>query len=135
MASLHKEILIDVPADLVWSAVRDYGAIQQLVPGIVVRVEGMVRIVTFPDGRVAHEILVDINDAARRLVYAEPGGRFITRSASMQIFAVGDRQSRLAWINDVLPDEFAGMIGGNMERGLAAMKGALERRHGAAGKV
>ena len=49
---------------------------------------GGARIVTFADGREARELLVDLDDTRRRLVYAEPGGRFITRSASVQVFAV-----------------------------------------------
>jgi carbon monoxide dehydrogenase subunit G len=127
MASIHKEILIAASPEYVWASIRDYGAVRKLVPALVdCRLEGDIRIVTFPDGRVAREILVDINDARRRLVYAEPGGRFITRSASMQVFDDGERGSRLVWINDVLPNEFAEMIAGNMDRGLLSIKRTLE---------
>jgi|SRR5580658_5675965 hypothetical protein len=74
MASVHKEILIEALPEHVWAAIRDYGDVRRLVPAVVdCRLEGNIRIVTFPDGRVAREILVDINDARRRLVYAESG--------------------------------------------------------------
>jgi carbon monoxide dehydrogenase subunit G len=130
MASVHKEILIEALPEHVWAAIRDYGAVRRLVPALVdCRLEGNTRIVTFPDGRVAREILVDINDARRRLVYAEPGGRFITRSASMQVFDHAENGSRLVWINDVLPDEFAEMIARNMDRGLLSIKRTLEGSH------
>src|SRR5580704_15000606 len=123
MASIHKEIMIEASPDYVWAAVRDFGAVQNLVPGLVVdcRLDGDARIVTFADGRVARELLVYINDETRRLVYAEPGDRFITRSASVQVFADGETRCRLVWINDVLPNKFAELIGGNMDRGVGAM--------------
>ena len=130
MASLHKEILIDVEPEDAWAAIRDFGAVQRLVPGLVIdcHLEGDARVVTFADGRVARELLVDIDDKSRRLVYAEPGGRFITRSASVQVFADDANGSRVVWIVDVLPNEFAGLIDANMDKGAAAMKRTLERQ-------
>jgi hypothetical protein len=84
------------------------------------------RIVTFADGREAQELLVDLDDARRRLVYAEPGGRFITRSASVQVFAEGERATRVVWIIDVLPNEFASLMAGKMDKATAIMKRTLE---------
>ena len=119
MASVRKDILIDVRPDDVWAAIRDYGAVHRLVPGFLTdcQIEGDARIVTFHDGRVARELLVDIDellvdidDDVRRLVYAEPGGRFVTRSASVQVFSEGENRTRLVWINDFLPNEFAELI-------------------------
>src|SRR5689334_16673892 len=78
MASIHKEIIIDAsPAD-VWDALRDFGALHtRLVPGFVTdtRLDGDARIVTFANGSVAREVLVDSNDQKRRLVYAIKSGR------------------------------------------------------------
>ena len=66
MASIHKDIPIDAsPAD-VWAAVRDFGSPhQRLVPGFVLdsRLDGDARIVTFANGTVARELLVDCDDA------------------------------------------------------------------------
>ena len=128
MASIYKEVLIDVPPDRAWAAIRAYGRAQHLVPDLVAdcSLDGDARIVTFKDGRVAREILVDIDDNRRRLVYAEPGGRFITRSASVQVFPDGENRCRVVWINDVLPDEFTPLIDANMEKGCASMKKTLE---------
>ena len=59
--------------DDVWDAVRDFGAVHtRLVPGFVLdaRLEGDARIVTFANGTVARELLVDCDEARRRLVYA-----------------------------------------------------------------
>jgi carbon monoxide dehydrogenase subunit G len=129
MASVRKEVLIDVQPDDVWAAIRDYGAVhRRLVPGFLTdcRIEGDARIVTFHDGRIARELLVDIDEEERRLVYAEPGGRFVTRSASVQVFSEGGNRSRLVWINDFLPNEFADLIRANMDKAVVVMKQTLE---------
>jgi hypothetical protein len=73
MASIHKDISIDAHPNDVWEAVRDFGAVhQRLVPGFVLesRLDGDARIVTFANGTVARELLVDCDEARRRLVYA-----------------------------------------------------------------
>ena len=52
------------PSD-VWDALRDFGALHtRLVPGFVTdtRLDGDARIVTFSNGTVAREILVDCDD-------------------------------------------------------------------------
>jgi carbon monoxide dehydrogenase subunit G len=128
VASITKEILIDVPPEEAWAAIRDFGEVQRLVPGFLVgcRLDGDARIVTFSDGRVAREVLVDLDDVSRRLVYAEPGGRFITRSASLQVFGDGDGRSRVVWINDLLPNDLAGLIRENMHKAANVMKQTLE---------
>jgi hypothetical protein len=76
---------------------------------------------------VARERFVDIDDNMRRLVYAEPEGRFVTRSASLEVFADGGGGSRVVWINDLLPNEFAEMIRSNMDRAAIVLKETLER--------
>jgi hypothetical protein len=71
MASVRKEILIDARPDDVWAALRDWAAPhERLVPGFVVdaRLDGEDRIVTFFNGAVVRELLVDLDDDARRLV-------------------------------------------------------------------
>ena len=71
MATIRKEILIDAPSDRVWGAVRDVGAVhKRLAPGVVVdtRLEGGARVVTFGNGLVVRELIVDVDDEARRLV-------------------------------------------------------------------
>ena len=61
-----------MPED-VWDALRDFGALHtRLVPGFVTdtKLDGDARIVTFANGTVAREVLVDCDDKKRRLVYA-----------------------------------------------------------------
>ena len=131
MASIHREIRIDSGADDVWEAVRDWGAPhKRLAPGFLVdsRVEGDARIVTFANGLVARELIVDVDDSARRLVWAVVGGRLTHHNASMQVFADGQGRSRVVWVADLLPNELAGYVSGLIEQGLGVMKQTLEKR-------
>ena len=131
MASIRKEIPLDARPEDVWSAVRDIGALhERLVPGFVVATrleDGAARIVTFDNGLVARELIVDLDDEARRLVWSARGGRLTHHNASAQVYAEGDGRSRLVWVADLLPDELAGDIGAMMDRGAAAMRRALEK--------
>jgi hypothetical protein len=128
MASIHKDIPIDASPTEVWAAVRDFGALhKRLVPGFVLdaRLDSDARIVTFANGTVARELLVDCDDARRRLVYAAISERIKQHSASVQVMADGDTRSRLIWIADVLPNEIAPYIDGQMDQAALAMQKAL----------
>ena len=130
MASIHKDIPLDASPAEVWAAVRDFGSPhQRLVPGFVLdaRLDGDARIVTFANGTVARELLVDCDDARRRLVYAVISDRMQQHSASVQVLADGDTRSRVIWIVDVLPNEIAPYIGGQMDQAALAMQRALGR--------
>ncbi len=129
MVSIHKEILIEARPEKVWSAVRDVGAVhRRLAPGFVidVRLEGDSRVVTFANGAVVRELIVDIDDMARRFVYAAVGGRATHHNTSMQVFAEGGEHSRLVRITDVLPNEAAGPIRALVEQGAGVIKQTLE---------
>jgi carbon monoxide dehydrogenase subunit G len=129
MASIRKELLLDARPDDVWSAVRDFGAPhEKLVPGVLVdsRLEPGARVVTFANGLVVRELLVELNDETRRLCWTARGGRATHHNASMQVFADGSR-TRLVWITDVLPDEIAEAISALVEAGAAAIRRKLER--------
>ena len=131
MASIRKEIVVAAPADAVWAAVRDVGALHhRLVPGFVVdtRLEAGARIVTFGNGMVVRELIVDLDDDARRLVWSARGGRLTHHNASVQVFADGGERSRLVWIADLLPDAVAEDIRAMIEQAAAVMKRTLERR-------
>jgi hypothetical protein len=125
MASIHKDISIDAPADEVWAALADFGAVhQRLAPGFVTdaRLDGDVRVVTFSNGAVAREVLVDCDHARQRLVYAIVSDRVTQHSASAQVFADGPARCRFVWTVDVLPHEIAPYKSSQMDLGLAAMQ-------------
>jgi hypothetical protein len=130
MASIHKGIPIDADPEGVWAAVRDFGAVhQRLAPGFMIdaRLEGDARIVTFHNGTVARELLVDCDEARRRLVYAVINERVKHYSASVQVVADGEMRARVIWIVDVLPNEIAPYIAGQMDLAVLAMQKALGR--------
>jgi carbon monoxide dehydrogenase subunit G len=130
MASIHKDISIDAAPDAVWAAVRDFGNPHtRLAPGFVLdaRLDGEARIVTFANGTVARELLVDCDEARRRLVYAVISERVKQHSASVQVVPDGDTRTRLIWIVDVLPHEIAPYIDGQMDQAALAMQKALAR--------
>lgn len=129
MASIHREILIEARPEDIWDAIRDVGAVhRRLAPGFVVdtKMDGDARIVTFGNGIVAREIIVDIGEEARRLVWSVVGGRMTHHNASLQVFADRDNRGRVVWIADLLPNDIAGVIAGMIEQGMATMKRTLE---------
>jgi hypothetical protein len=98
MASIYKDISLDARPEDVWAAVRDYGAVHQRVaPGFVTdcKLDGDSRIVTFANGNVAQELLVTMDDARMRLVYAVVSPRVKQHSASIQVLADGEGRSRV----------------------------------------
>ena len=129
MASIRREFLIDARPEDVWDAVRDIGALHtRLVPGFVTdcKLEPGARIVTFGNGMTVKELIVDLDDKARRLAWSATGGRLSHYNASMQVFPEGDQRTRAVWIADLLPNEMAQTIAGMIAAGMQAMKKTLE---------
>jgi carbon monoxide dehydrogenase subunit G len=131
MASIHREVRIAARPEDVWDAVRDVGNIHKRVcPGFLAdcRMDGPdARIVTFGNGMVVKELIVDLDDQARRVVWSAVGGRLTHHNASMQIFEDG-AGCRAVWIADLLPSAMAPAIARMIDQGLAAMKRTLEKK-------
>ena len=128
MASIHKDISLNAHPDDVWAAVADFGALHtRLVPGFVrdTRLDGEARIVSFANGTVARELLVDCDDTRRRLAYAVISERVKQHSASVQVVADGEGRSRLIWTVDVLPHEIALYMDAQMDQAGLAMQRAF----------
>ena len=131
MAHVRKEVVIDAAPGRVWDALRDVGALHtRLVPGFVVdtKMEGDTRVVTFGNGTVARELIVDVDEGERRVAWSVVGGRFTHHHASAQVFAHDGGRTRFVWIADFLPDELLIPIGGMIEQGLAVIQRTMERR-------
>jgi carbon monoxide dehydrogenase subunit G len=130
MASIRKETVIEARPEEIWDAIRDVGAIhRRLAPGFVVdtKMDGDARIVTFGNGLVARELIVDIDQDHRRLAWSVVGGRLTHHNASLQVFPDGGGGSRVVWVADLLPVEVAGYIQAMIEQGMGVMKQTLER--------
>ncbi|MEW1738493.1 SRPBCC family protein [Nocardia beijingensis] len=131
MTAIRHEIVIGASPSHIWDVVRDVGAVhRRLLPGRVVdtRLDGAERRLTFPDGHVIRELIVSIDDEARRLAYsvlegARPALEY--HHASFEVRAEGER-GRLIWITDVLPESAALEVRIRTEYGLAEMKRAIE---------
>jgi len=130
MASIRKEILVDNTPERVWDALRDVGKVHERVaPGFVVatQMEEGARVVTFGNGMTARELIVTVDNDARRVVWAVVGSpRLSHHNASVQVFPEG-AGCRVVWIADLLPNEAAGDIAGMIETGMRVMKPTLER--------
>src|SRR5688500_1664949 len=106
MASIRKEFDVAAAPGAVWAAFKDVGAVHtRLARGFVTdcRMEGKDRIVTFANGLVAREVIVDIDERARRLVYSAKSEHLQHHNASFTVSAHGVG-SRVVWVADLLPD-------------------------------
>src|SRR5947199_10849954 len=86
MASIRLEMTLRANPAEVWNAVRDVGAIHtRLAPDFVtdVGMNGDARIVTFANGMTAKELIVDVDDAAQRLVWSVVEGRLSHHNGSI----------------------------------------------------
>lgn len=128
MAMIRKERTIDAPPERVWDALRDWGAIhERLVPGFVVdaKLDGEDRIVTFFNGAVVREILVDLDEEERRLAWSVVDGPYTHHNGVAQVFAEGDG-CRFVWTADLLPSETAAPTDEMMERGIEVVRKTQE---------
>lgn len=128
MASIHRELEINAPAEDVWDAVRDVGAVHtRLARQFVIdtQLDGDSRLVTFANGEVVRERIVTMDDHAWRLVYAVVDWRTTHHNASFQVVP-GDTGCRLVWITDLLPDSLAALVNGFVEQGCVAIRQTLE---------
>jgi len=129
MASVHREIVIARPPAQVWDALADVGALHtRLAPGFVTdcRLEPGARVVTFANGMVARELIVDVDADRRRVAWSVVGGRLSHHNASAQVFAEDSAATRFVWIADFLPDDNAPAIAAMIDQGMAAIKRHLD---------
>ena len=129
MPSIHKDISLAAAPAAVWDVVRDIGAVHtRFAPGFVVdtTMDGPDRIVTFANGFVAREVIVDVDEVRRRLAYSVRSDRLSHHNASFEVLADGGG-SRLVWIADVLPAEAAATVAAMMEDGIQVSKRSLDR--------
>ena len=132
MASIHMDIPIGADPATVWAALCDFANVHERVAaGFVTdsRLDEGDRIVTFENGAVARERLVDLDDERRRIVYAvveSPLG-LTHHQASVEVVAAphnGDG-SHFLWTTDLLPDTARPVVEAMMHDGAAAIARTL----------
>jgi hypothetical protein len=129
MASIRKEIHVAAHPDAAWAAIRDVGALHcRLVPGFVIdtQLEPGARRVTFGNGAVVQELIVDLDDATRRLAWSARGGQLSHHNASVQVFAAEGGRAAIVWICDLLPNEARPVIDAMMTQAMAGMQRTLD---------
>jgi hypothetical protein len=104
------------------------------VPGFAtdVRLDGPDRIVTFFNGATVREVLVTLDDTARRLVWSIVDGPYTHHNGAAQVLLDADGSTRFVWTADLLPDATAERTKEMMERGTATVRRTLESARSAA---
>jgi len=130
MASIHKEFVVDATPDEVWEVLGDFGAVhERLAPGFVTDtlLIADTRTVTFADGTIVTERLVDLDPVSRRVAYTVVGGTLHPshHHASMQALPEEGGGTRFIWHTDILPEALAAPIAEFVEHGSAVMCQAL----------
>jgi hypothetical protein len=127
MASIRREIRLDVGAEVAWAALRQPGQAHEAFTPVLIgsELEGDVRTVRFAAGMVARERILDV-----------AGVQY--HHASMQIDSAGPGRCLFVWITDVAPDAAAAAVTPLIEAGVAAFKRNVEAGRaglGAAGRA
>ena len=130
MGSIWWEETIATPAGRAWEQLRRVDLAHELFAPVLVdgRIEGDIRTVTFADGLVVRERIVDVDEARRRIAYTVLDGVFEHHSASMQILEIDSDSCRFVWITDFLPAGKGAMVKPLVEQGARALAANIESR-------
>lgn len=127
MASITKTIDLGTGSDKVWEVLRDPGRANELITFLgEVAVDGNTRVCALPGDDTLEELIVDIDDDARRFTYSirrSPFG-FTHHQASMQAIPEGEG-TRLVWVTDFLPDEVRSAVDETLTAAVASIEAAL----------
>jgi len=113
MATIVREFTLDAPADQVWTAVADVGAVDRFIDYLgEVTLDGVTRTCQLADAGALEELIVTVDDTHRRLAYSirrSPFG-FDHHHASMQVTEAADGGTTFTWVTDLSPDTLAGAV-------------------------
>jgi hypothetical protein len=128
MASIRKQISIDVPPREAWDALRDFGALHELARGFVTdtKLDGRDRVVTFFNGTSVRELLIDCDDDAQRLAWTIVDGPYTHHNGVAEVSTADGGGTLFSWTTDLLPDEAAPGTEAMMDQGLDAIRRTLE---------
>jgi hypothetical protein len=131
MASIYRQVAVEVSAEQAWAALRLVGEAHKLFAPVLVdgHLEGEIRTVRFANGMVVRERIIDIDDEKRRVAYSAmdvPGMTY--HHASMQVVGEGPGRCQFVWTTDFLPQEISSSLAPLIEQGANALKKSLEAR-------
>lgn len=129
MATLRREEIVNVSAEKAWAMLRNVGMPQVLFSGVLVDgvIERDIRTVTFANGMIVRERIIDIDETNRRVAYTVLDDLFEHHSACMEIFPAGEERCRFVWVSDFLPNERMELVKPLVEQGSRALVANLER--------
>ena len=127
MATVRKAITIGRPADEVWDAVSDAGALHtrvapQVVTHCALTDEGEERIVTFVNGIVLRELIISNDPLAKRLAWSALSDQWQHHNASVVVTALDEQSCEVVWTADVLPHSAGALMEQFLTMGLDSMK-------------
>jgi Polyketide cyclase / dehydrase and lipid transport len=129
MASIIREFTINATPEEVWSVIGDFAnGPMKVAAGALVdcRLETPdLRTLVFADGTEAQERLIGRDETARRIVWAWVDKEVMHDNGSMQVFDQGEKQSRVVWVHDTLPEKAAEFVAQAMDQQVPLMKKAL----------
>jgi uncharacterized membrane protein len=134
MATVRRAIDVEVPIDVVWDAVRDFGALhERLAAGFATatRVEGDDRVVTFVNGAVFRERLISSDDDGHRLAWTIVDGPWTHHNGSVELFTDSEGRTRLVWTTDMLPHDAVHDTEAMIDQACGLMKDTLEKNYAA----
>jgi len=132
MTSIIREAGIVTAPDTAWDALRDFTALHELARGFVTSTrmeDARTRVLTFASGATAREVLIGIDDEARRIAWTITdlaGAAHHSGSAQVLPDGADAGRCRFLWVTDVLPDDLAVRLGPMMDAGVAAIRQTLE---------
>lgn len=120
MATVRRELIIDRPADDVWSLVSDPGAIARWFPGIVKSTytpsdspgTPATRKVELASGISLVEEVVTNDPLLRRFQYRITGGAFKQHLATVDVIEIDEKRCLAIYGTDATPDVMALVLGG-----------------------
>jgi hypothetical protein len=132
VATVRRAIDVEVPIDVVWDAVRDFGALhERLAAGYATatRVEGDDRVVTFVNGAVFRERLISSDDDGHRLAWTIVDGPWTHHNGSVELFTDSEGRTRLVWTTDMLPHDTVHDTEAMIDQACGLMKDTLEKNY------
>jgi hypothetical protein len=130
MASIRKDVVVEVGEEVAWDALRRIGEPHTLFAPVLTSssLADDVRTVQFANGLVIRERILDVDEEHRRVAYAAVAPQGMTyHHASMEIGLAGPGRCTFVWITDFLPADAAEGLQPLIDQGAAAFKQNLER--------
>jgi hypothetical protein len=129
---LEKTLQVSAPADKAWEVIGDLRLMGELSGATEVKVEGMTRVCTFPDGAVQHERISDYTRDQRSYRYAIEEGPLPVKNNRGSFAVKAGAYSAIVWeaeferMDPSQEREMSKMWEGAMEQVLAGVKERIE---------